>query len=219
MFISDIRIYFDDGYESFFTTARQHLPKALLDRIILAIPPELLDNKGHLSREQLHTLATQKVHICSHGYSHAALAVYRNNQLQCTPRGGTYKNAPFGQGEPLTSQEIMFQYEESKRSLEKITKTSINEFAFPFGLYNPAVIELNTLPDKKSVYDTLSACDDYLDDGGPFRTRYLVSNTQGMDFLLEKIRTLLPLEQTIREHPDRIPHFLQSKSLKGTSFI
>ena len=166
------RIYFDDGYTSFHDTIYPLLYNKPWE-VTLAIVTDNLDSEGFLKSRILREYFNQGIKIASHGTSHAALAVYKDGKLQDTPSGGKYNNSPRGQREPLSENEIIYQYYESKKYLESLLSIEIDEFVFPYGLYNSQVVFLNS---KYGFYKYLSTCDEHLDFGASLRPRVLINN-------------------------------------------
>ncbi len=182
----DIRYYFDDGYKSF----KELVFPVMKDKTnlcCLAPIANLLGSENYLNEGDIDFLSKSGIKIASHGFSHAALAVYKANTLQKTPKGGEYKDSPSGKNEILSEKEVLFQFLESKRLLENITKSEIDEFVFPYGLYNKEVIDLNN---GKGIYKYLSTCDEHLDNGSAVRPRILVSNKCPIKETVEFIRSL-----------------------------
>src|SRR3989344_3338160 len=112
----ELHLYFDDGYVSFHEIIMPLL-KTIPFPITIAVILDKLNTQGYLADEQVVSIAKTKITIASHGVSHAALAVYKENLLQDTPSNGKYENSPFGQGEPLSENEIKYQFAESKEKL------------------------------------------------------------------------------------------------------
>lgn len=178
----EIHAYFDDGYDSFLNLVH---PLKIINpqNTTLAIITDDIGKKGKLDWKDLTTLKEQGVNIASHGVSHAALAVYKNNVLQNTPPGGEYRNAPRGRKIILSEQEVLFQLDESKKILES-RLGDVCKFVLPYGLYNEQTIKIN---DQNKIYDHLSTCDPLLDTGSNLRPRYLITNKKTIPEIVKEI--------------------------------
>jgi len=179
-------LYFDDGYQSLY---EQVLPlrRQIKFPITAAIITDKINMNAYITLDQLKDIYSKKIQIASHGVSHAALAVYKNNKLQNTPKGGVYENSPFGQGEPLTEKEIKYQFIESKKRLQLLINTEVTEFVLPYGLYNPTVVDLFK---SENIYSFLSTCDIGADNGQMLRPRFLISNDHPVKETISNISTL-----------------------------
>lgn len=170
----DFVLYFDDSYESFSSTVvtldfLSHIPKT---NIRVAVIVEKLGRPGYMRQEDVVRMNAEGYRIGSHGYSHAALAVFDDGSLQDTPSEGQYKAVPYGQGEPLTVNEIRYQIIESKKFLEDLIKAPVEEFILPYGLYNKTVIDLIQ---KSGLYKKALTCHTALDLGDFLAPRHLVT--------------------------------------------
>jgi hypothetical protein len=183
--LHQIRLYFDDNYESCLHFAAPVLARTSL-RGIVAVPIETIGLRGHCSLEELRSLKRSGFEIMPHGFSHAALAVYREDVLQPTPPGGLYRNIPPGKQLVPTEEEVLFQFIESKNSLQEFTPV---EFVLPYGLYNESVISINA---SRGIFERLSTCDPFLDSGEILRPRLLVTNDSTPEQVIRKIRALRP---------------------------
>jgi len=178
----NFRIYFDDGYESSLLTITKQawLNPALCT---IGIITDKVGTDGYLNWKQIIELRHRGVNIASHGTSHAALAIYEGEILKSTPNGGLYQNSPIGRTKALAMEEVRYQYQESKKILEEKIG-AINEFIFPYGLYNKEAIKLNA---EQAYYSTLSTCDSYLDQGDMIRPRFIITNDLAPLETMEKI--------------------------------
>jgi peptidoglycan/xylan/chitin deacetylase (PgdA/CDA1 family) len=108
-------ITFDDGHSSNYTVA---LP--LLEQYGFVaeffITTGFIGRKNYLTEEQLPLLSLAGMHIGSHGVSH------------------TFFNE-------MTSEQVVFEFEQSKKRIETITGIKINSFSAPGGRINRQVIE------------------------------------------------------------------------------
>ena len=168
----ELCLYFDDGYSSFYNVVLPMIDDIPFP-ITLTVILDKLDTAGYITTEQLINISNSRVSIASHGVSHAALAVYRENQLQDIALIGKYENTPFGQGEPLSADQIKYQFIESKKKLESIINKPIDEFVLPYGLYNSRVVEIFK---ELDLYKYLSTCDIGIDNGQILKPRFLISN-------------------------------------------
>ncbi len=182
----DYRIYFDDGYSSFYDFIYKDIPEKELSRYTLAIVTDDVDTPNHMTLQQLKEIHETGIHMSSHGVSHASIAIYIDNVIQTTPLGGIYQNCPWGQGKALSEREVLYQLQESKKFLEKYFGI-IDEFVFPFGIYNNQVIALN---DKYGLYRYMSTCDEVLDHGQFLRPRYLIYNTKSMEQIKDELMNI-----------------------------
>ncbi|MDO8570311.1 MAG: polysaccharide deacetylase family protein [Candidatus Daviesbacteria bacterium] len=187
------RLYFDDGDDSFVSVALQHIPDKELSNCVLAIPTDNINKEGFLSAKDLIFLKRRGVKISSHSVSHSALAFYIGQTTQPTPKGGIYKTAPFGHTKILTSQEILFQMCESKKILINIIG-KVSEFVLPHGCYNDDVLSINN---KNKIYQIISTCDNFLDDGSSLRPRILIRFDMTVSEFQNLISELHPLKQKI----------------------
>lgn len=184
-----LQLYFDDCYSSFHDIVAPNINRIPFP-ITVAVIVDKLNSPGYITKEQLFSISNTQIEIASHGISHSALAVYRTNELQPTPVGGEYRNAPFGQGEPLSVEEVKYQLIESKNKLEALLDKSIDEFVLPYGLYNNDVIRIFH---ELNIYKYLSTCDHGIDNGQPLKPRFLVSNDISVEKLYEVILSKISL--------------------------
>lgn len=186
-FVDDIRIYFDDGHQSFYSLVIPH-SKKLLSKFVFAVTTDFIGRKGFIKPEELMRTKKMGIKIVSHGVSHTALVIYdkTDRHILKTKTGGRYKNIPFGKVKALSENEVLFQYKESKQALEKVIK-NVDEFVFPFGLYNKSVIRVN---ERNGIYKYLSTCDEFLDKGESIRPRYLIYNTKSFERIWSELINL-----------------------------
>ncbi|MBI2103500.1 polysaccharide deacetylase family protein [Candidatus Woesebacteria bacterium] len=186
----DFHIYFDDGYRSFIDLVFPSI-KNICSKIKLAIITDKINQKDYLTEENIRVAIGEGIQIVSHGVSHAALAIYKENHLQPTPLGGEYSNSPFGQGESLHGNQVLYQLIESKKYLEKTFDVHCEEFVFPYGLYNDTIIALNN---RHGIYPTISTCDEYLDEGRPLKPRILVDHERTIAETVGLLNKLSPVK-------------------------
>ena len=173
---TDYRIYFDDGYDSFKNIVFPNMTILQKHKTTLAIVTDLIGKNGYLDKKSLECFNKCGITISSHTASHTALAVYKNNKLQNSIKGGIYQNSPSGQGDILTENEILYQFIESKNKL-KNCGFKVNELVLPHGLYNDTVIRINY---EYGIYAYISTCDEYLDEGQSLKPRFLIDNERSI---------------------------------------
>lgn len=188
---SDFRIYFDDGDDSFERIVFPAMTKFQKSRTRLSIVTDWLEKEKYLHAKSLHKFIKEGVIISSHTASHAALAVYREGKLQATTLDGIYQNSPWGQGDVLSENEILFQLVESKNKLRD-NNILTDELVLPHGLYNDTVLRLNY---QYGLYKYISTCDEYLDDGEYLRPRFLVDNERSVKDTIDAIKNLNSIEK------------------------
>ena len=181
-----ICFYFDDGYLSFKDLIFLSIKDNWLS-YYLAIVTDWINKDNFLSEKDLIFLRDSGVNICSHGISHSSLAIYADDKLQATPRGGEYINIFKGKKKVLTQNEVVYQLKESKRILERILGQPVNEFVLPYGLYNNQTLQING---NNGLYKTISTCEEFLDNGKNLKPRFLVMNTRAVDETLKLILKL-----------------------------
>lgn len=186
---NDFQLYFDDGDRSFLEIVYPKMPKYLKARTSLAIVTDWIDKKGFMTKQELNSLKSDEINICAHSVSHPALAVFDQGKLLKSPYGGKYQSAPFGQGNALYQEEIKFQLNESKKTLEDLLGLEITEFVFPHGLYNSNIVTMNY---QYNLYRYLSTCEEYLDEGQLIKPRLLVESDKSIDSIMKKIQDLKP---------------------------
>lgn len=185
----DYRLYFDDGDDTFITRALSHMLKNELPNCILAIPTDNIGAPGFLSKTDIFSLHKKGIQIVSHGVSHAALAFYKKNIIQPTVKGGKYQTSSFGHTKILSEQEVLYQLRESKIILSDIVG-NISEFVLPHGCYNEDVIRINQ---AYQLYDIISTCDNYIDNGQNLRPRVLTRFDMSLLELEKLVTTLKPV--------------------------
>ncbi len=111
-----IIITFDDGHYSNYKLAFPLLVKYGF-KATFFITTNWLNQQFHLSSDQIREMAGNGIEIGSHGLTHNFLS-------------------------GMDSEEIEFEFSESKRILESITKQPVNYIAFPGGHYNSKVLRL-----------------------------------------------------------------------------
>jgi len=210
----DFRLYFDDGDDTFLTRAMAILTQPELKKCILAITTNNIGMPGFMNDKDLILLKKRGVKISAHGVSHASLAYYQNGVIQPTPKGGEYRNAPFGHTRVLTAREVLFQLVEAKKMLSGIVGP-ITEFVLPHGCYNEDVLKINT---KNNIYEIVSTCDEYLDDNSILRPRILTRHDMSLSELENKIERLKPLntKQKRKNKPRSYSHKEVRKMQKAT---
>lgn len=182
------RIYFDDGERSFFDMLYSKIKKNL-SLITLGISTDFLGKPRYLKTEELIRLRRQGVNIVSHGVNHSALAIYNKEDkfLLKTPAGGDYVSSSPGKNLCLKEEQVKFQYIESYRKLVSLAG-NVDEFIFPYGLYNEQSVEINR---KLGLYRYLSTSDAALDNGQVLRPRYLIYNSKSVEEILKEITSLI----------------------------
>ena len=183
------RIYFDDGERSFFDSLYPLTKtKDLFSTITLGITTNFIGKSNYLKDKEIMFLKNKGINIASHGVSHSAVALYDSEDkiLLPTLKGGSYKNSPFGKTKRLKVNEVMFQYLESYQRLVSLVG-KIDEFIFPYGLYNHQSVQIN---ENLKLYRYLTTCDNRLDHGSFLRPRYLVNNSKPIAKILDEISNL-----------------------------
>jgi len=188
---SDFRIYFDDGHESFLELVYPHLTSKLKNRTTLAIITNKVGNKEYISKGNILMFSNKGIKISSHSTSHPGMAVCTEQFLRPTPRGGKYENVETTLSVLLKEEEVRYQLKESKKFLEQIA-APVDEFVFPYGIYNSDIIRLNY---QFSYYKYLSTCDEYLDCGEYIRPRILVTSDKSVSETLQKIMSLKEIDK------------------------
>jgi len=181
----NFRIYFDDGKISANRYANW-LKRNTRFPVICAVVAGDVGKPGYLSARQVRKLFQAGIGIASHGFSHAALAVSKSLDDRHTPAAGKYVNSPPGVDQRLSENQVLFQYLESKKLLEKLGLI-IEEFVFPYGLYNNDSIIINN---KNKIYSILSTCDPQIDNGQSLRPRILVDKSMTATMLTGEIEQL-----------------------------
>jgi len=179
-------LYFDDGYKSFGDIVSNLNLGINEENIRCAIIVDQIGAPGKLSLDEIKALNAQGYGIDSHGMSHAALAVFEDGKLLPTSNGGEYQNSPYGQGEALSEQEVLFQLLESKHTLERNLNKVIDNFVLPFGLYNNQTIQII---EAKTNYRRILTCHLGIDRGQVLVPRLLVTQNElsNIDRLLNDI--------------------------------
>ncbi len=111
-----IIITFDDGHYSNYKLAFPILVKYGF-KATFFITTNWINQQFHLTNEQIREMAGNGMEICSHGLTHNFLS-------------------------EMNAEEIKFEFSESKKILEYITKQPVNYIAFPGGHYNSKVLSL-----------------------------------------------------------------------------
>ena len=185
----NIRIYFDDGYKSALTILPSIVPTELVSKTIIPVIAEKINESGYLTSSDIKDLVKLGFRIVSHGYSHAAMAIYDDTDIYIDDslQGGKYQNSPIGKDRPLSTYEILYQYIESKKILEDICEYVVDEFVFPYGLYNKTCIDVNQ---EHNIYKYLSTCDSEIDTGKTLRPRHLIYCKKTIREILDEIESL-----------------------------
>lgn len=111
-----IIVTFDDGYDNNYYWAYR-IAKKYNAKITIYMVGDYLDKPGYLSSVQLREMTQSRiVNIGSHTMSHKDLSL-------------------------LNSQELKYEFEESKRKLEQAVGKEIMDISYPFGKFSAAVIE------------------------------------------------------------------------------
>ncbi len=183
--ITSYEIFFDDGYKSA-RDIMEYIDFGIDKKNIhIAIITDLTNEPGRLTDDDIISLAQEGYTIDSHGTSHAALAVFSNDVLQESPRGGKYQNSNRGKSRAITTEEIKYQLLESYEALTNITNISPNAFVLPYGLYNQQVVYLAA----NTAYRRIYTCDSAFD-SGQFLAPRLIITQETVDQLDTEIRQL-----------------------------
>jgi len=184
------RYYFDDGDDSFISRALPNILKKELSNCVLAVTTNNIGKKDFITKSDIFSLHSQGVQIASHSVSHAALAYYKNDVIQPTTKGGRYQTSPFGHTKILSEQEVLYQLKESKKIITDIVG-NVSEFVLPHGCYNKDVIRINQ---EYQLYDIISTCDNYLDNGYYLRPRILTRFNMSILEIKSLITSLKPIK-------------------------
>jgi len=188
--ITRVRIFIDDGYASTYTTAAPIL-KAFNIKPYVAITVNKIDQEGYLTTKQIQELHKNGWIICSHCVSHVGLSIYINSVAQKNPRGGIYQDVGIdGQSTLLTQQEVLYQLMESKNSISKIINCSVDNFVYPYGIYNRFI--LNGIKNM-ALYKNAYTCDFGVETEttNPFKIpRYIIENEIPYQKLLRDLKEL-----------------------------
>ncbi len=183
--IDSYRIFFDDGYKSVLDVLHNINLGVSSNNIYMAIITDHIGRSNKLAKEDIILLSKQGFNICSHGVSHAALAIFLEDTLQPSPKNGDYHNMSYGKESVLSVQEIKFQFIESGNVIRAITGLQDLSFVLPYGLYNKDVVDqaVNT------SYRRLYSCDSAFDYGQFLAPRLLVTqeNIDGLDKLIKEL--------------------------------
>ncbi len=182
------RYYFDDGDDTFISRALPYISKNELSNCVLAVTTNNIGKNGFLTKSDIVSLHNQGIQVASHGVSHAALAYYKKNVIQPTIKGGKYQASPFGHTKILSEKEVLYQLKESKKILSDIV-SKVSEFVLPHGCYNEDVIRINQ---EHQLYDTISTCDNYLDNGHFLRPRILTRFNMSISEIESLVTSLKP---------------------------
>ena len=169
---SSYELFFDDGYKSFISLARNHDFKINKNFIHAAVITERIGQEGYMSQEDVIWIHNAGFSVCSHGVSHAALAVFNGTTVSRTPSGSIYQNKPYGKDHVLSYEEVKYQLIESSKYLESLIGVRPSYFVLPYGLYNDQSIYLAAV---ESSYSRLYSCDKAFDTGQFLSPRLLVT--------------------------------------------
>jgi hypothetical protein len=187
-FFDSYRLYFDDGDDSFIYKCLPYILKRELCNVVLAIPTDNIDKKGFLTEKDLKYCYDLGIKIASHSVSHPALTFNVKNKACSTPQGGEYRSVPSGCTALLSEKEVLYQMVESKKRLNDLGFI-VKEFVLPYGCYNTDIIRINK---KYGLYDIISTCDNFLDNGFYLRPRIALRHDMSLEELLSLIKTLKP---------------------------
>ncbi len=185
--IDSYQIFFDDGYKSSLNVATDVKFGIDNENIHLAIITDDIGKPNKLTKEEIVLLSEKGFAIDSHGVSHAALAIFKDDVLQSSPEGGVYRNMPYGKQSILSTQEMNYQLTESSKHLASITGSPIVSFVLPYGLYNHEVIHQAV----QNGYYRIYTCDAALDDGQFLASRLLVTqeNIERFEVIVRSLPT------------------------------
>jgi hypothetical protein len=149
---NEIEIFFDDGYKTALSGAKTCAQYGF--RVNLGISTDFIGlSSKYLNEADIKFLDKNSVTISSHGCSHAALVLPGQSQIV---KGGEYKNSVAGKNNSLSENEVIYQLVESKKRLEEILGKSIDNFVYPYGLYNNDLIKIMK---KSNLYQTAHGCE------------------------------------------------------------
>lgn len=154
-----VRLFFDDDYKSLFLIAKPVLDKYGI-KAKIGVVTQPVNTNHHLSKIELLRLKQEGFEFCSHGVSHAALCIYKKGVLQRTPSGGEYRNTPSEKRKILSEKEVVFQLVESKKQLEDFVNDRVEEFIYPYGLYNDDIVKIL---ESNKIYKKAYTCDKSLE--------------------------------------------------------
>lgn len=183
--IDSYHVFFDDGYESALNVVQDINFDVDNENIHLAIITDDIGKPGKLTKKDIVLLADQGFTIDSHGASHVALAIFKEEVLQSSPIGGDYDNTPRGKGNVLSDQGIQYQLFESGEVITSITGRQPVSFVLPYGLYNKEVV----YQAAKSNYQRVYTCDAAFDCGQFLAPRLLITqeNINHLSTLIESL--------------------------------
>lgn len=184
---SNYHVYFDDGYISFNNLIYQTIKD--FSKFTLAIVTGDINKDGFLTDSLIKIYDKKGITISSHGVSHASLGFFKNGILETTPTEGCFKNSPKGQNKTLSENEIFYQLKKSQSYLEKILDHKIHEFVLPYGIYNKTLLQINK---SNNLYQFISTCNEYLDNRGSLKPRFLINNEKSINQTINEILVLRP---------------------------
>lgn len=191
--IYSYELFFDDGYKSIINIAREFDFGINNSEVHGAIITDHIGLDNKLSAEDLKWLVKQGFSIDSHGVSHAALAIFQDQDLQTTKPGGIYHNKPYGKLSSLSEEEVKYQLIESGKKLKEVTGIYPSSFVLPYGLYNDIVASIAT---RFSSYTRLYTCHDAFDNGLFLAPRLLITQeniNEAEDEILRLTDSYIPL--------------------------
>jgi len=140
-----VRIYFDDGYASVTEAAEVLSERHPGTEIIAALTLGFLGQAGHIGWPEVDALHAAGVAISGHGREHLHM-------------------------DELDDDEILTQFVASREALQRYGS---DEFVFPYGSYNDAVLAIN---ERHGLFGVLTTVDYGWDHGQALRPRLMVTS-------------------------------------------
>ena len=138
-----ILLTFDDGYKNNFTKAFPLLQKYGMKADFAIISSVVSIKNEYMTWQDLRELVQSGMSISSHTHSHCTTAIRQKNYFLDSPINS--KELPcsrFATQERLTTGQIKYEFETSKRNLERELKIEVSHLIYPFGFYNQQSIAI-----------------------------------------------------------------------------
>ena len=180
-----ILLTFDDGYKNNFTKAFPLLQKYGMKADFGIISSVVGIKNEYMTWQDLRELVQSGMSISSHTHNHCTTAIRQKNYFLDSPINS--KELPcnrFATQERLTTGQIKYEFETSKRDLERELKIEVSHLIYPFGFYNQQSIAIAKSAGYRFATTVAPELGENLDFGKPFELpRYRVFGQQSGELI------------------------------------
>ena len=144
--INPILLTFDDGYKDNYTNAFPILQKYNLVGDFGIITSVIDKNDAYMSWDNLKDMIKNNMSVSSHTVNHCTTAIRNPNDVNKfldSPVDSKQKPcSAFSINEKLTTGQVKYEFEQSKKVLEENLNIKVTHLIYPFGFYNSQAMDI-----------------------------------------------------------------------------